>query len=189
MPKRRVSAKQAAASRRNLIKARAARKKIPRSRYKSKAELPHVYSERYTKSNGIKMLYARAYAPGKRRGTLDQDPFGYLGGYVDDNNKVILTEVIKASVRRNHPKTATLSPGIDLLTAGARMTPSGKGFKVRAAVKNAWPFYELTGGKQIRGTRHSIKGRVKWADYSYSPAAQRALAGRRIVRVHLGKKR
>ena len=36
MPKRRVSAKQVAASRRNLIKARAARKKIPRSRYGGK---------------------------------------------------------------------------------------------------------------------------------------------------------
>lgn len=76
MPKRRVTtAKQRAASRKNLEKARAA--KISRARYKGKSELPHVSWEfsKYYGAQGGKVLldkFYEQYTSGR--------PFGQLGG-------------------------------------------------------------------------------------------------------------
>lgn len=173
MPKRVVrTAAQRAASRRNLEKARAA--KISRARYKGKSELPRV---EYTiqKAGAWKMFRATSY-------NSKGQAIGEAAGQIL-RGKLTITDVSKltptsfghevnnyAADKRGYP---SMEPGISLLTAAARVAGK-KAMEVKMAVPQAHSFYKLTGGKQAR--------KDSWT-FSYGPAARKALAGRRIVRV------
>lgn len=186
MPKRRMTARRAAQIRRFQaagVKARKGKvlvlaKKptgtkakviIPRYRYETKGELPHI--EYHSKRSGpYTLLSATSY--GRRRKMI-----GYSQGSKYKGNTEI-TDVWKTPYRHSHGQTsAGVEPGASLLTAMARMSPKRKGFTVKGAIQVAKPFYEIMGGKP---KENNASGGT---DYFYGPAARKRLAGRRIVRV------
>ena len=181
MPKRRVTtAKQRAASRKNLEKARAA--KISRARYKGKSELPHVSWEfsKYYGAQGGKALRVKSY---DKKGNVTGELFGIKAR---GSKTLVIKDISKITngainaYHLNKPKAPTLEPGISLLTAAARV--AGKNpMKVTWAVEQADAFYELTGAKRIPSS--------DGFDVRYLPAARKRLAGRRIVRTRPKQKR
>lgn len=204
MPKRiRRTAAQIAASKRNLEKARAA--KVSRARYKSKSELPHVGWE--VKKNGLKGVVVRARSY-NRKGEINGELFGEIlpvEVWSKDKKKsnplslrkgktLVISDVSKLT-KQIHGKSigysindysnggkrsgsASLEPGASLLTAALRAVGPKRPMKVTMAVKQAKPFYLITGGKPANGS-----GLGSWSDMIYGPAARNKLAGRRVVRV------
>lgn len=201
MPKRKMprSAAQKAASRRNLEKARAA--KASRARYTGKSGLPHVGWK--IEKNGPKGVVVRA-----RTYNRSGDITGELYGQIDpvevwSKRKIAsslsqrkgrtldITDVTKLRKEVYGKSTtysindytnggkrsgaATLEPGISLLTAAARVAGS-RSMVVSNAVPRAKSFYLLTGAKASRGANPFFR-------MTYSPAARKKLAGRRVVRV------
>ncbi len=204
MPKRRVrTAAQIRASRKNLEKARAA--KVSRARYTGKSGLPHVGWE--VKKNGLKGVVVRARTYNKA-GDITGELFGEIlpiEVWSKDKNKsnplsfrkgktLVVSDVSKLTKKTlgksigysindysnggKRSSSASLEPGASLLTAAVRAVGPRNPMKVTMAVKQAKPFYLLTGGKPANG---SALG--SWSDMIYGPAARKKLAGRRIVRV------
>jgi len=202
MPKRRVTAKQQAASRRNLEKARAAR--VSRSRYTGKSGLPRVEYGVMTQNTQSRLLKELNGDPKLAKAIGSLSPYG-TGRYAVTRNKKgeitgALAGDIVSSFKKNR-KTGTRSsrdglsvyavfkspnvkssstklfdtePGISLLTAASRMTPGRRTGKMKIVEveSQAKSFYRITGGKQKNATT-----------FAYPSIAKRNLAGRRIVRV------
>jgi hypothetical protein len=165
MPKRKVgrTAKQRAASRRNLVKARAARKQKPIG----KSGLPHIQTIT-RREGGRKFVYVRTLSKGKVTGELS-------GQIWAGSKRLDIWSVEKKQSPFSYkpPIAPTLEPGISLLTGAARAArANGKTTRMKVHIGTNDAFYTLTGGKH----RDAM-------NYTYSPAAMKKLANRRVIRV------
>ena len=192
MPRRRMTpARKAAIAKWQKAGAQARKGSVPRSRYKSKAELPRLEYGKLTKKlpfSKVKPSRTAVYAKYE-----DANMSGFMTGYLTKRGMRVkeLHKIMVGSTRptRGH---ALLEPGASLLTAAARMA----GNKPLSSSQPTNPaFYELVGGKKIRGGAPAKvpggfvpKSEGKWVGgYSFDAKARKRLAGRRIVRTFPSK--
>lgn len=187
MPKRRMTpARKAAIAKWQRAGAKARKGTVPRTRIRTKSELPRIEYGKLTKRlpfSKVNPSKTAVYAKYE-----DANMSGFMTGYLTKRGMRV-KELHKIMVGSTRPSRgfAVLEPGASLLTAAARMA----GNKPLSSSQPTNPaFYELLGGKKIRGGKPAKepggfvpKSEGKWVGgYSFDAKAKKRLAGRRVVR-------